>query len=108
MYFAFRADPLPTLRVLHAAKYEVAVGDLLLHSLCFAGVDLLLRTLYVAKFAVLTKSAIDDWFCLSPVAGVDLLPTLRVLYAEIAACCSSMATAMKYRRGLQRVRTAGL
>jgi hypothetical protein len=35
--------------------------------------------------------------------GVDVLPTLRVLYAEIAACCSSMASAMKFRRGLQNV-----
>lgn len=33
-----------------------------------------------------------------------MLPTLRVLYAEIAACCSSMASAMKFRRGLQHVR----
>ncbi len=36
--------------------------------------------------------------------GVDILPTLRVLFAEIAACCSSMASAMKFRKGLQRVK----
>lgn len=32
-----------------------------------------------------------------------MLPTLRVLFAEIAACCSSMAGSMRFRKGLQRV-----
>ena len=35
--------------------------------------------------------------------GVDVLPTLRVLFGHISACCGSMAVAMRYRKGLQRV-----
>lgn len=31
-----------------------------------------------------------------------MLPTLRVLFGHIAACCGSMATAMKHRKGLQQ------
>lgn len=33
-----------------------------------------------------------------------MLPTLRVLFGHIAACCGSMATAMKHRKGLRQVR----
>lgn len=36
-------------------------------------------------------------------SGVDVLPTLRVLFGHISACCGTMAVAMQYRKGLQRV-----
>lgn len=37
-----------------------------------------------------------------------MLPSLRLLYAEIAACCSSTASDIKFRADLQHVRLSCL
>ena len=37
-------------------------------------------------------------------AGVDVLPLFRLLYAQVAASCSALATALQLRKGLKHVR----
>ncbi len=37
--------------------------------------------------------------------GVDVLPLFRLLYAQVAASCGALATALQLRKGLKHVRS---
>ena len=65
--------------------------------------SILLHQSYRSAQGTQVTAASAELFLHVCATGVTCCRTLRVLYAEIAACCSSMASAMKFRRGLQNV-----